>query len=64
MSEDELGGLFNAGATENVYIVKLEQIKPQRIRMFIWLEGQDVDCIDGIDASRIAVNIEFAGGSE
>ena len=32
--------------------------------MFIWVEGQDVDCIDGIDASRIAVNIEFAGGSE
>lgn len=64
MSEDKLGGLFNAGATENVYIVKLEQNKPQRIRMFIWLEGQDIDCIDGIDASRIAVNIEFAGGSE
>lgn len=64
MSEDELERLFNAGATENVYIVKLEQNKPQRIRMFIWLEGQDIDCIDGIDASRIAVNIEFAGGSE
>ena len=64
VSAENINGIFDAGATENVYIVKLERNKPQRIRMFIWLEGQDMDCIDGIDASRIAVNIEFAGGSE
>lgn len=64
VSAENINQVFDARATENVYIVKLERNKPQRIRMFIWLEGQDVDCIDGIDASRIAVNIEFAGGSE
>lgn len=53
----------NAGATEDVYIVKLERNVPQRIRMFIWLEGQDIDCVDSISASRFAVNIELAGGN-
>lgn len=52
-----------AGATENTFIVTLERNKPQRIRMFIWLEGQDADCVDGIDVSRFAVNIELAGAS-
>lgn len=51
------------GATEDREIVKLERNVPQRIRMFIWLEGQDVDCVDNINNSRFAVNIELAGGS-
>ena len=51
------------GATEDREIVKLERNVPQRIRMFIWLEGQDVDCVDNINASRFAVNIELAGGN-
>ena len=55
-----------AGATEDedVYIIKLERNVPQRIRMFIWLEGQDVDCVDSVNSSSFAVNIEFAGGSK
>lgn len=52
------------GATEDVSIIKLERNVPQRIRMFIWLEGQDVDCVDKVNSARFAVNIEFAGGSE
>lgn len=52
------------GATEDVYIIELERNVPQRIRMFIWLEGQDVDCVDSVNSSRFAVNIEFAGGTE
>ena len=54
------------GATqdEDVYIIKLERNVPQRIRMFIWLEGQDVDCVDSVNSARFAVNIEFAGGSK
>ncbi len=60
---ENLDKIFDAGATENTYIVELEPNKPQRIRMFIWLEGQDIDCVDGIDASRFAVNIELAGAS-
>lgn len=52
------------GATKDVYIIELERNVPQRIRMFIWLEGQDVDCINSISASRFAVNIELASGDE
>jgi len=53
-----------AGATIDVYIIELERNVPQRIRMFIWLEGQDVDCVNSINASRFAVNIELASGDE
>lgn len=52
------------GATDDVYIIELEKNVPQRIRMFIWMEGQDIDCVDSIGSSRFAVNIEFAGGDE
>ncbi len=64
VSATQLEALTTGGATEDVYIVQLEENVPQRIRMFIWLEGQDVDCTDGVDASRIAVNIELAGSNQ
>lgn len=54
----------NKGATDDVYIIELERNVPQRIRMFIWLEGQDVDCIDTVSTCRFAVNIELACGNE
>lgn len=54
----------NKGATDDVYIIELERNVPQRIRMFIWLEGQDVDCVDSVSTSRFAVNIELACGDE
>ena len=60
----QLSNLDTAGATDDVYIIKLERNVPQRIRMFIWLEGQDVDCVDSVRASNFAVNIELAGGNE
>lgn len=53
-----------AGATDDVYIVKLQRNVPQRIRMFIWIEGQDVDCGSRIEASKFAMSIEFAGSTE
>lgn len=52
-----------AGAAEDVMIVQLQRNKPQRIRMFIWLEGQDADCADGSILSQLAVKLELAGGS-
>ena len=54
----------NAGATDDVSIIELERNVPQRIRMFIWLEGQDVDCTKQICGSGFAVNIELACGDE
>ena len=63
---EELKSLDIGGATEdaNIYIIKLERNVPQRIRMFIWLEGQDVDCVDNVRSSCFAVNLELAGGTE
>lgn len=64
ITAEQLGTLDTAGATSDVYIIELEKHIPQRIRMFIWLEGQDVDCVNSVSASSFALQIELAGGSE
>lgn len=56
-------GNFLSGATEDTYIVQLERNVPQRIRMFIWLEGQDLDCVNAIQTESLAINLELAGSS-
>lgn len=53
-----------SGATEDTYIIKLERNVPQRIRMFVWIESQDVDCSASAGSGAFAVNIEFAGETE
>ena len=53
-----------AGATDDVFMIELEKNAPQRIRMFLWLEGQDQDCIEQIAGSSFAVNIELACGNK
>ena len=55
------GGLY---FDTDVEIIKLERNVPQRVRMFIWLEGQDIDCSDKISSARFAVSIELAGGDQ
>lgn len=64
MSPEALAGLETAGATDDVYIIQLEQNVPQRIRMYVWLEGQDVDWDPSSVAGSFALNLEFAGGTE
>ncbi len=64
VSTAQVGGLRTSGATEDVVIIELEQNVPQRIRMFIWLEGQDIDCPASANSARFAVNIELAGGTK
>ena len=59
-TEGHPGATNDAGAI----IIQLERNVPQRIRMFIWLEGQDADCVDSVNSARFAVNIELAGGNE
>lgn len=55
--------LLRGGATEDVSIITLRRNTPQRIRMFIWLEGQDADCIntDAMAAARFALGVELSG---
>lgn len=63
-SAAEVEYLATAGATEDVYIIELERNVPQRIRMFIWLEGQDVDCTNVTDLSSLMLYLELAGSTE
>lgn len=55
---------LTSGATEDVYIVNLQKDTPQRIRLFIWLEGQDADCVDMFDLSGFAISLELAGSND
>ena len=64
ITSTQLADLDKGGATEDVYIIELERNVPQRIRMFIWLEGQDVDCVNEADTSSLMVNVELAGSNE
>lgn len=54
------------GATEDVTITQLQRNVPQRIRVFIWLEGQDLDCsnADTVSASSFALGLELSGGTK
>lgn len=61
---EEIAAMEQAGATEDVYITELIGNVPQRIRMFIWLEGQDVDCINAAATGGIAISIELAGSNQ
>lgn len=61
---EEIAALNQGGATEDVYMTELIGGVPQRIRMYVWLEGQDVDCINSAAAGSFAISIELAGGNE
>ncbi len=64
VSPEHLAQLDKAGATDDNYIVKLEKNVPQRIRMFIWLEGQDIDCGNSAGAQNIVLGVELAGSNQ
>jgi hypothetical protein len=48
----------------DTYLFTLEADDMVRADLYIWLEGQDVDCVNSAAASSFAVNIALAGGSE
>lgn len=52
-----------AGATDDAVITVLPKNVPQRIRMFIWLEGQDADCVNAQAVTNLIVNLELAGSN-
>ncbi|MBR3960623.1 MAG: hypothetical protein IKK13_00225, partial [Clostridia bacterium] len=56
-------GISSAGATDDVVIIELEKNVPQRIRMFVWTEGQDVDCSNTKASGGILLNLELAGSN-
>jgi hypothetical protein len=66
VTQEALSNLKQSGATDDVVIVSLKRNVPQRVRMFIWLEGQDVDCTNdtSLAASDLALSIELAGATK
>ena len=64
VTAEHLAQLDKAGATDDSYIVHLEKNVPQRIRMFIWLEGQDIDCTNAAGAQNLVLSIELAGSNQ
>lgn len=50
-----------SGATTDAVIVSLKKNVPQRIRMFVWLEGQDIDCTNEAALKTLLLNLELAG---
>ena len=61
ISREDLDRIELSGATEDVCIAQLEKNVPQRVRMFIWIEGQDSDCLGAVESPVLALNIELAG---
>jgi hypothetical protein len=45
----------------NTVILTLTKNVPQRIRMFVWIEGQDVDCWNDIATGSFIINLELVG---
>ena len=62
-NEDEQT-VYMAGATDDIYITVLKENVPQRIRMFVWLEGQDIDCTNLDGSHDIVLGLELAGGNQ
>jgi len=52
--------IYTFGAfTSPVELFRLEAGQKAMIRLYIWLEGQDVDCTNAIRESQILANIQF-----
>lgn len=56
--------IAKSGATTDAVIVSLKKNVPQRIRMFVWLEGQDMDCTNEAALQTLLINLELAGQSK
>lgn len=57
----DMTDMDKAGASTDAVIVSLKKNVPQRIRMFVWLEGQDIDCTNEAALKTLLLNLELAG---
>jgi len=48
----------------NAVLLTLPDDKPVKIRIFIWVEGQDPDCWNDIHTGTFSINVEFAGETD
>ena len=61
VSQGALMGSHLSSVTSDICVAHLEKNIPQRIRMFIWLEGQDPDCKTIEGSATLSLGIELAG---
>lgn len=59
--EADINTIEKFGAADDAVIVSLKKNVPQRIRMFVWLEGQDIDCTNEAALKTLLLNLELAG---
>lgn len=63
-SQEQMKYVGQSTTTSNAVIVELERDVPQRVRMYVWLEGQDVDCVREAALEYLAISIELAGSTQ
>lgn len=63
VTEDEVSVLNQSNVVVDSQIVILEKNVPQKIRMFVWIEGQDVDCNYNAAGQTISLRLELAGST-
>ena len=66
VTKESVQAMQTAGASDGAVITRLERNTPQRVRMYIWLEGQDADCRSdtmAVKGSAIVVKLELAGAT-
>lgn len=64
ITQENMAQVKEATTTRNAIIVNLERNVPQRVRMYVWLEGQDVDCVREAALENFAIGIELAGSTQ
>lgn len=53
-----------SGAATDGMILRLKANEPQRIRLFVWLEGQDADCTNDAQNALLGIHLELAGSDQ
>ena len=49
--------------TDHAIIVNLDKNVPQRVSMYVWIEGHDVDCVREAALETLIIGIELAGST-
>lgn len=53
-----------SGAAADGVILHLKANQPQRIRLFVWLEGEDADCTNDAQNALLGIHLELAGSDQ
>jgi hypothetical protein len=53
----QVGGFIS----ETTELFKLKVDSPRLVTLYVWLEGQDKDCVNSISMGEILVNLQFTG---